>query len=84
MKFIADFHLHSRYSLATSHDMEVETLDRLAKLKGIKVLGTGDFTHPSYLAPSLACQEEAARDNQKDDCHPAQDKSSPFAHYHLL
>ena len=50
MRFIADFHLHSRYSRATSHDMEVETLDRWAKLKGIKVLGTGDFTHPGYLA----------------------------------
>jgi len=50
MKFIADFHLHSRCSRATSHDMEVETLDRWAKLKGIKVLGTGDFTHPGYFA----------------------------------
>ena len=50
MRFIADLHLHSRYSRATSSDMEVENLDRWAKLKGIKVLGTGDFTHPGYFA----------------------------------
>ncbi len=50
MRMIADFHLHSRYSRATSKDMDVETLARWAKKKGISLLGTGDFTHPSYLA----------------------------------
>ena len=50
MRMIADFHLHSRYSRATSKDMDVETLTRWAKKKGISLLGTGDFTHPSYLA----------------------------------
>lgn len=48
MKFIADFHLHSRYSRATSQNMDVETLNTWAKLKGIELLGTGDFTHPTY------------------------------------
>jgi len=48
MKFIADFHLHSKYSRATSRDMEVEVLSLWAKRKGIKLLGTGDFTHPLY------------------------------------
>ena len=48
MKFIADLHLHSRYSRATSPDMEVKTLALWAKRKGIKLLGTGDFTHPLY------------------------------------
>jgi len=48
MKFIADLHLHSKYSRATSRDMEVETLSLWAKRKGIKLLGTGDFTHPLY------------------------------------
>lgn len=48
MKFIADLHIHSKYSRATSRDMEVETLSLWAKRKGIKVLGTGDFTHPLY------------------------------------
>ncbi len=46
MKFIADFHLHSKYSRATSPQMDLESLDKWAKTKGIKILGTGDFTHP--------------------------------------
>ena len=49
MKFIADFHLHSKYSRATSRDMDLENLDKWAKIKGIRVLGTGDFTHPLWL-----------------------------------
>jgi len=49
MQFIADLHIHSKYSRATSREMEVETLAVWAKRKGIKVLGTGDFTHPLYL-----------------------------------
>ncbi len=49
MRFIADFHLHSKYSRATSQNMNLETLNTWAKLKGIKLLGTGDFTHPTYL-----------------------------------
>ncbi len=48
MRFIADFHLHSKFSRATSKDMEVETLARWGKKKGISLLGTGDFTHPTY------------------------------------
>jgi uncharacterized protein (TIGR00375 family) len=50
MRFIADFHIHSKYSRATSKDMEVETLAQWAKKKGIALLGTGDFTHPTYFA----------------------------------
>lgn len=50
MRFIADFHVHSRYSRATSKDMEIETLGKWAGIKGINLLGTGDFTHPLYLA----------------------------------
>jgi uncharacterized protein (TIGR00375 family) len=50
MKFIADFHVHSKYSRATSRDMEAEALAKWAELKGINLLGTGDFTHPTYLA----------------------------------
>ncbi len=50
VRFIADFHLHSKYSRATSKEMEVEALARWAKKKGIALLGTGDFTHPTYLA----------------------------------
>jgi len=48
MKFIADFHLHSKYSRATSREMNLERMDEWAKKKGILVLGTGDFTHPLW------------------------------------
>lgn len=48
MKLIADLHLHSKYSRATSPNMDLENLDKWAKIKGIKVLGTGDFTHPEW------------------------------------
>ncbi|MBI4341604.1 MAG: DNA helicase UvrD [Candidatus Omnitrophica bacterium] len=48
-KFIADFHIHSRYSRACSKDLTVPELAKWAKIKGIGVLGTGDFTHPLWL-----------------------------------
>jgi len=48
MKFVADFHIHSRYSRATSRYMDLENLDKWARIKGIKVLGTGDFSHPEW------------------------------------
>jgi len=49
-RFIADFHIHSKYSRATSKEMDVEHLAGSAKTKGIHLMGTGDFTHPFYLA----------------------------------
>ena len=49
MKFVADFHIHSKYARATSKDMNIEELDKWAKIKGVTVLGTGDFTHPAWL-----------------------------------
>jgi len=48
MKFIADLHIHSKYSRATSKDMTLEELDRWADDKGILVMATGDFTHPDW------------------------------------
>jgi uncharacterized protein (TIGR00375 family) len=50
MRITADLHIHSRYSRATSRDMQVETLARWARWKGVTLLGTGDFTHPTYLS----------------------------------
>ncbi len=50
MKFIADFHIHSKYSRATSKDMDLDHISENAKLKGIDLLGTGDFTHHLWLA----------------------------------
>lgn len=49
MEFIADFHIHSKYSRATSRDMDVNHLVEWAKLKGITLMGTGDFTHHLWL-----------------------------------
>lgn len=49
MRFVADFHIHSKYSRATSPQMEIKTLSDFAKLKGISLLGTGDFTHHLWL-----------------------------------
>ncbi|MCD6233204.1 DNA helicase UvrD [bacterium] len=49
MKFIADFHIHSKYSRATSPQSDLENLDKWARIKGVDVLGTGDFTHPQWL-----------------------------------
>lgn len=49
MEFIADFHIHSKYSRATSRDMDVKHLAEWAKLKGVTLMGTGDFTHHLWL-----------------------------------
>jgi uncharacterized protein (TIGR00375 family) len=49
MRFIADLHVHSRYSRATSRDMSTGNLWRWSQLKGIAVVGTGDFTHPAWM-----------------------------------
>jgi len=43
--YIADFHIHSKYSRATSKDMQLDGLVKWAKYKGINLLGTGDITH---------------------------------------
>ena len=49
MRFTADLHIHSKYSRATSPNMNIKTLSEYAKLKGISLLGTGDFTHYLWL-----------------------------------
>ena len=48
LKQIADLHIHSRYSMATSKDGTPEMLDLWARKKGITLLGTGDMTHPVW------------------------------------
>lgn len=48
MNFIADLHIHSRFSRATSRQLTTHSLAAWAMLKGIHVLGTGDFTHPGW------------------------------------
>ena len=48
MQFIADLHIHSKYSRAVSPKMNLEELDAWASDKGIQLMATGDFTHPRY------------------------------------
>jgi len=50
MKFIADFHIHSHYSRATSKKLDLQHIYREAQIKGINLVGTGDFTHPGWFA----------------------------------
>lgn len=50
MIFTADFHIHSHYSRATSKFMDTNNLYKWGQLKGITVIGTGDFTHPKWFS----------------------------------
>ena len=49
MKIFADLHIHSHYSRATSDRMNIENLERYGKVKGVNLIGTGDFTHTLWL-----------------------------------
>ena len=59
MKFVADLHLHSHYSRATSKNLNLEQLSKWAQLKGVQVVGTGDIAHPGWLAEMEAKLEPA-------------------------
>ncbi|MDR0643310.1 MAG: UvrD-helicase domain-containing protein [Treponema sp.] len=50
MKITADLHIHSRFSRATSKKLTPASLDRWARIKGIDLIGSGDCTHPAWLA----------------------------------
>ncbi len=58
MRVVADLQVHSPYSRATSQNMNPRELDHFAKVKGLSVIGTGDFTHPVWRKElSLALEE---------------------------
>ncbi|NOQ45783.1 MAG: AAA family ATPase [Desulfobulbaceae bacterium] len=59
MRYIADLHIHSLYSRATSKASHLHGLAAWAAIKGINVLGTGDFTHPAWFAHLQEHLEEA-------------------------
>ena len=48
MNLIVDLHIHSHYSRATSKNMNIASMYKWGKIKGINVIGTGDFTHPEW------------------------------------
>ncbi|MBU1201619.1 MAG: endonuclease Q family protein [Nanoarchaeota archaeon] len=59
MRYISDLHIHSKYSRACSTELTIPNLEKWAKIKGVDVLGTGDFTHPKWI--------EELKSNLKDD-----------------
>jgi DNA helicase-2/ATP-dependent DNA helicase PcrA len=60
MEVIADLHIHSHFSIATGRDADLEHLDLWGRYKGVQVVGTGDCTHPRWLADLAAKLEPAA------------------------
>ncbi|MEK7617578.1 MAG: endonuclease Q family protein [Patescibacteria group bacterium] len=59
MRIIADLQIHSKYSRACSQDLNPKSIGQWADKKGIQVIGTGDFTHPKWLAELKDSLEEA-------------------------
>ena len=49
MQIIADLHLHSKYSRATSKQLDIPNLEKWARVRGLNLLGTSDFTHPEWI-----------------------------------
>jgi DNA helicase-2/ATP-dependent DNA helicase PcrA len=81
MKFVADLHIHSHHSRATSKDLDLEHLHQTAQTKGITVVGTGDFTHPAWFAElkDKLVPAEPGLFRLKDDLARAVDEAVPAA-----
>ena len=75
MRVIADLHIHSRFSRATSERMNLEEIARYAKIKGLSLVGTGDFTHPRWLHE---IQETLAKDADTGLYRVAKTPESPM------
>ncbi len=50
IEIISDLHIHSKYSRACSKELNIPNLEKYARIKGINLLGTGDFQHPKWQA----------------------------------
>src|SRR3989338_9967507 len=48
MEVIIDLHIHSKYARATSYNLTLDNIEKWAKIKGLSLLGTGDFQHPLW------------------------------------
>ena len=57
--FIADLHIHSKFSRATARTLDIENIYIWAQLKGISVVGTGDYTHPEWILAIIQKLEPA-------------------------
>jgi DNA helicase II / ATP-dependent DNA helicase PcrA len=81
MRFHADLHVHSKYSRATSRDLDLEHLAAWACRKGIGVVGTGDFTHPAWCAElkEKLVPAEAGLYRLRDDIEQAVAQTLPAA-----
>lgn len=78
--YIADLHIHSKYSRATSKNGDVPNLDLWARRKGIGLVGTGDFTHPAWreeLENALEPAEEGLY-RIKESCRLQDSAGFPF------
>jgi uncharacterized protein (TIGR00375 family) len=58
LRVFADLHIHSRFSRATSKKMDIDGIARFAEIKGLNIVGTGDFTHPEWLKELQADLDE--------------------------
>jgi len=77
LRVIADLHIHSRFSRATSEKMNITEITRFARIKGLNLVGTGDFTHPKWLEELKA---ELVEDSDTSLYRPPKDPTSPV-HY---
>jgi PHP family Zn ribbon phosphoesterase len=68
MKFIADLHVHSKYSRATAKNLDLENLYIAAQLKGITVVGTGDSTHPGWFCQRMRQKRPAIMPGEGSFC----------------
>ena len=81
MELIVDLHIHSHFSRATSRDCTLEGLYRWGKIKGISVIGTGDFTHPEWFNEIQQKLEltDGGLYKLKDDIAAAIDRELPLS-----
>ena len=79
MIVIADLHIHSCYSRATSQRMHLEEIARFARIKGLNIVGTGDFTHPKWLREL----QETLSEDPEMNLYSVKKEPKPSVHFLL-